>query len=200
MIWGMYPKDLLTLIASFQKLPGVGKKTAERFAFQVIDWPKEDLEGFAKVVGEIQENLAHCERCGCLMDATACSFCANERRQKSKLCIVATAREVYAIEETGIFHGLYHVLGSLLSPLDGMTTEDLHLDRLYGRLEEVDEVIIALDATLEGDATALFLKEELGRRGKEVTRLAFGLPMGSSLDYVDASTLTHAFSYRTPIS
>ena len=191
-----YPSELLTLIAYLKKLPGVGRKTAERFAFYLLDWRKEDLQKFSSQIGLLKEKIHPCEECGCLKNEASCSFC---KRDSSILCVVSSPRDVYAIEETKAFKGLYHVLGGLLSPLEGRTIEQIKLDSLEKRLKKhaIEEVIIAFDSTLEGDATALFLKQKLDEIGVKATRLAFGLPMGSSLDFVDYGTLEKAFTGRS---
>lgn len=193
-----YPKDLLTLIAHLKKLPGVGKKTAERYAFHLLGWEGKDLHEFAEGVATLKEKVQACLDCGCLMDGVRCTFCDQEKRDRSQMCIIASPRDVYAIEETGDYRGMYHVLGTLLSPLDGKTPESLNLPQLMSRLEQLgtQEVILALDSTLEGDATSLYLKDAFMKKGIEVTRLALGLPLGSSLDFVDEGTLSQAFSGR----
>lgn len=193
-----YPSELLTLIAHLRKLPGVGYKTAERFAFCLLDWSDEEIKKFSTQLSIIKEKIIPCESCGCLKDIPSCSFCSESSRDVSIMCLVSSPRDVYSIEETKAFKGLYHVIGGLLSPLEGRSIEQLTLDKLETRLSNLDirEVIIALDSTLEGDATALFLKQKLDSLGIKATRLAFGLPMGSSLDFVDYGTLEKAFTGR----
>ena len=190
-----YPSPLETLISHFQKLPGVGRKTAERFAFKILTWKEAELKGFASHLSEIKSKLSHCASCGAII-STECPFCSSSFRDRSRLCIVATPKDIFAIEKTHQYRGLYHVLGALLSPIDGIHPKELQLDKLKMRLnlEPIQEVIIALDSTLEGDTTSLFLKEEL--KHLTLTRLAFGMPIGSSIDYVDESTLSQAFTGR----
>ncbi len=193
-----YPSDLLTLIAYLKMLPGVGSKTAERYAFQLLTWPHHQIKEFADLLGTIQEKIQHCPECQCLMETKKCHFCDLSQRDPQILCLISSARDVYSIEETRVYKGLYHVIGGLLSPLQGRNPEHLQLEKLKKRLSTlaINEVIIALDSTLEGDATALYLKEELDRWGLRASRLAFGLPMGSSLDYVDGGTLLRALTGR----
>ncbi len=193
-----FPKQLLSLIAQFQKLPGVGKKTAERFAFQLLEWDASHLHTFAEILKTLQEKIPHCSECGCLIDGVICAFCEKSQRDPKLLCVIATPKDAYAIEETGSFLGFYHVLGALLSPLDGKTPEILGIPRLMERIMSLKilEVILAFDSTLEGDATALFLKEHLQKKGVRVSRLALGLPVGSSLDFVDEGTLSQALEGR----
>lgn len=193
-----YPFDLAQLIAFLKKLPGVGTKTAERFAFQLLNWPEEELQTFSTLFAQLKKKITQCEDCRCLTDNHCCPFCHNIMRDKTQLCIIASPRDAYSLEETGAYRGLYHVLGGLLSPLDGKTPEHLNLGQLKKRITslQIKEIIIALDSTLEGDTTSLFLKEQILEWGLPVSRLAFGLPIGSSLDFVDGSTLARALTGR----
>ncbi len=192
-----YPTDLQTLIALLQKLPGVGRKTAERYAFALLEWKGKDLVDISSLLGTLKARIQPCGTCGCLLDQGHCAFCS-DRRDPSLMCIISAPKDAYAIEETHSFMGLYHVIDTLLSPLDGHMPEELDLDKLTARIEsnETKEIIIALDSTLEGDATALFLKNHLDKLGLSVTRLAFGMPMGSTLDYIDEGTLSLAITGR----
>jgi recombination protein RecR len=193
-----YPSHLLKLIEVLRRLPGVGSKSAERFAFQILSWPKEHLDEMARVIAETPEKLQHCKTCGCLSNCDACAFCSDSTRTSKTLCVVANARDVFAIESTREHYGHYYVLGDLLSPIAGVGPDQLRLDRLKERITflGIEEVLIALDSTLEGDATALYLKQDLAPFNVNISRLAFGLPMGSSLDYVDGGTLAHALATR----
>lgn len=193
-----YPTDLIQLIAYLKKLPGVGAKTAERFAFQLLNWQDEELQGFSSLLAQLKEKITHCSECRCLTERGTCSFCHNPTRDRSKLCIIASPRDAFSIDETGAYRGLYHVLGGLLSPIDGKTPEHLHLSKLKERINalQTQEIIIALDSTLEGDTTSLYLREHIQQWGLPVSRLAFGIPIGSSLDFVDGSTLARAFVGR----
>lgn len=193
-----YPSHLLKLINVLKRLPGVGTKSAERFAFQMLSWENHQLEEMSHIIRETKEKIYQCKECGCLCEENECFFCKESRQFQKTLCIIASPRDAFAIETTGEFRGLYHVLGSLLSPMEGIGPEKLNLPHLKKRLEthQIQELVIALDSTLEGDATALYLKQELEAPGLNISRLAFGLPMGSSLDYVDGGTLARAFSGR----
>ena len=193
-----YPAPLLRLIANLKKLPGVGSRTAERFAFHLLNWPESHLNDLAESVSTAKARIRACPDCHCLMDELGCDFCNLSKRESRVICVIATAKDVYAIEETKAFTGLYHVLGGLLSPLDGKHPHHLDLPGLKKRITAhgVQEAILALDSTLEGDTTALYLKEQLQPCGIKVSRLAFGLPMGSSLDFVDGGTLSHALTGR----
>lgn len=192
------PEDLVSLISLLKKLPGVGIRTAERFAFEFLTWPKADLDALSELLSSAQGKVPPCPACGCLTDRGICSFCGGVR-DTSKLCLIASARDAFAIEATRCYPGLYHVIEHLLSPLDGRHASMLRLDRVEERIAKhsIREVIIAFDSTLEGDTTALFLKKHLVSRPElKVSRLAFGLPVGSSLEYIDGGTLARALAGR----
>ena len=191
-----FPTELTLLISYLKKLPGVGTRTAERFAFEFLSWQPEELTSLGKTLQEFQEKVPPCTTCGCLTQEGSCKFCTNQHRDPSRLCLLASPRDAYAIEETHSYEGLYHVVEHLLSPLDGRHADQIDLDRIQKRMIPVRELIIAFDSTLEGDTTALFLKKHLARENLNISRLAFGLPVGSSLEYIDEGTLTRAFSGR----
>jgi len=198
-----YPKPLEKVIRLFSQFPGVGKRTGARYAFDfLLEWDQSKVEEFLSALRDVREELSFCAECGALQDGGGCVFCHNPSRRKDLLCLVANAKDIFSIEATGEFHGVYQVLGSLLSPLDSFffdKTEHMnHFACVKKRLEEgsVKEVIIALDSTLEGDATALYLKEMLQEHQVSCSRIAFGIPVGSVLEYVDGGTLARAFSGR----
>ena len=193
-----YPDHLSKLIQVLKRLPGVGNKSAERFAFHLLTWPEEKLHELGEVVSTVKNKLQHCQLCGCLIGTEGCLFCYSQRDSRV-MCVIASPRDVFSIEETQEYRGLYHVLGGVLSPLEQKGPEHLSIGKLKERLInlQVKEVVIALDSTLEGDATALFLKQELTNYPVQISRLAFGLPMGSSLDYVDGGTLARALAGRS---
>ena len=192
-----YPPHLTRVVDALKKFPGVGSRSAERFAFDLLDWTPEQLTELASLISEIPRQIQHCQTCGCLRGKEKCSFC-DAPRDTQVMCVLSSAKEVFSIEETGEFRGLYHVLGGTLNPLEGKGPESLNLASLRHRLEEhqVRELVIALDSSLEGDATALYLKQELQDLELTISRIAFGLPMGSALDYVDGGTLARALSGR----
>ena len=194
----IYPKDLSALIAQLKKLPGVGQKTAGRYAFELLKWDADHLNALADLLSHLKTRLICCSECGCLMEDHRCLFCSSQGRKQDLLCIIGTPRDVYSIEQTKHFLGLYHVLGSLISPLDGQMPSNLNLPHLKRRIQRLNirEVILALDSTLEGDATSLFLSDHLRELGIQVSRLALGLPIGSCLDYVDEGTLAQALTGR----
>jgi recombination protein RecR len=193
-----FPHPIQKFIMQLRKLPGVGSKTAERYAFEMLSWEPETIQLFAKSLQSLQEELQICPTCSCLKGETDCEFCNPAKRDPALLCIVSSAKDIYPIEETRIFRGMYHVLGAVLSPLHGYNTEQIDIPKIKSRIEahKITDIILALDSTIEGDATSLFLKEELQTPSMNISRLAFGIPMGSSLDYVDAGTLTRAFLGR----
>ena len=194
-----YPKALLRLIGLMKKLPGVGLRTAERYAFHMLDWKEGDLSGLGQELQELKDSISNCQSCGALLDeGSVCAYCTDSRRDQTLLCIVATAKDIFAIEDTREFRGQYHVLGGLLSPIEDRHPEHLRVDELQQRVAEqgVTELILALDSTLEGDATALYLNKILVDSPVRVSRLAFGIPMGSSLDYIDEGTLGRALVGR----
>lgn len=198
MTMAKYPTDLTQLIAHLKRLPGVGTKTAERYAFQLLNWQGHELGHLSSLLSHLKERITHCTECHCLTDNGQCFFCHSPTRDKSQLCIIASPRDAYSIDETGAYRGLYHVLGGLLSPIDGKTPEHLNLGQIKNRIAslQIKEIIIALDSTLEGDTTSLFLKEQIQEWGFPVSRLAFGMPVGSSLDFVDGGTLARALTGR----
>jgi recombination protein RecR len=191
-----YPFELLKLVSYLRKLPGVGAKTAERFAFQLLEWDSQLLVQFGNLLSNIKNKIHFCETCGCLREEE-CLFCSSQRNS-TQICVISSAKDVYSIEETKAFQGFYHVTHGLLSPLEGKTAEHLHLEKLKKRIQdhEIKEAILALDSTIEGDTTALYLKQELSKLGLSVTRLALGLPMGSTIHFVDGGTLARAFIGR----
>lgn len=193
-----YPSHLIKLIQVLKKLPGVGQRSAERFAFHLLTLPPQHLHELGETILVAQNKLKCCDECGCLMDEKTCLFCPNPKRESHSICVLSSPREAFAIEETNEYRGLYHVLGGLLSPLENRGPHHLKIQKLKDRIEslKISEVVIALDSTLEGDATSLFLKQELASYPVRISRLAFGLPMGSALEYVDGGTLARALTGR----
>lgn len=192
-----YPTSLQQIILFLRKFPGVGTKSAERLTFHLLTWQPSELSSFASLLSHLRESITQCPDCQCLMEKV-CPFCKDTGRDATQLCIISSPKDVFAIEETGSFKGLYHVIGALLSPIEGKSIEHLQLDKLKKRLSThpIKEIIIALDSTLEGDTTSLYLKEFIDRLNIPISRLAFGLPLGSSLDFVDGGTLARALLGR----
>lgn len=201
----MLPKTLKRLIDEFSKLPGVGPKTAARLSFYLLTWPKEDLKSFGDTLSGLKDNLVTCNQCFNIAESDPCEICGKTDRDRSTLCVVEEALDVIALEKTG-FKGIYHVLGGVISPIDGIGPEELRIRELLKRLEseEINEVIMATDPSLEGEATASYIVTEIEKNKKngnikanlKVTRIARGLPIGGDLEYVDEATLTRALEGR----
>lgn len=194
----MYPEAFNKTIEELEKLPGVGHKTALRYAFRLLKMSKEELNEFSRAI-EGLSSIRQCSVCGFLSDEEECLFCKDETRDHSKIMIVETSQDAVAIEKTGSYRGLYHVLGSLISSSKGVFPEDIKFDKLLNRADSVQEIIIALSSTMDGEMTSLYISKLLETKGVKVTRLASGLPMGSSLDYADDLTLIQALTNRKEI-
>ncbi|MBS7354399.1 MAG: recombination mediator RecR [Erysipelotrichaceae bacterium] len=194
----MYPEAFNKTIEELEKLPGVGHKTALRYAFRLLKMSKEELDEFSRAI-EGLSSIRQCSVCGFLSDEEECLFCKDETRDHSKIMIVETSQDAVAIEKTGSYKGLYHVLGSLISSSKGVFPEDIKFDKLLNRADSVQEIIIALSSTMDGEMTSLYISKLLETKGVKVTRLASGLPMGSSLDYADDLTLIQALTNRKEI-
>lgn len=195
----MYPKDFDKLIELFEKLPGVGNKTAQRYAFKVLETSKEEQDTIIDTIKHVS-NIKKCKTCGFLTEASECAFCKDKTRDTSIIMVVEGVQDVVAIEKTGTYKGLYHVLNGLLSSSKGVFPEDLNIDSFIKRINtNTKEIILALSPTMDGEMTSLYLDKLLKKKKIKVTRLANGLPMGASLDYADELTLIKAMSNRTEI-
>ena len=192
---------LQALVDHFKKLPGVGEKTARRLAFAILDMDAGEVRGFAETLLQVKKTIGFCTRCGNLAEGELCAICKDERRTGSILCVVERTADLYVLEASGQYRGRYHVLHGVLSPLDGVGPGDLNLERLEQRVreEEIQEVIVATNPSIEGDTTSLYIARMLKKYGVKVTRPARGLPLGSSLEYVDRGTITKALEGREPI-
>jgi recombination protein RecR len=193
-----YTKPLAKLIDQFQKLPGIGPKSAQRMAFHLLKMPLSEVEKFAGVMIESKQTINYCDVCYNLSSQTPCEICSSDKRDKSTICVVAEAKDLIAIEKTREFKGLYHVLQGLISPLAGFWPDDLRVKELLHRTtdENVKEIILAINPSVEGEATSLYLNKILKPFGVKVTRIAFGLPMGGDLEYVDELTILKAIEGR----
>ena len=191
-------ESLDRLVGQLRKLPGVGARTAERLAYHVLRSSREEAMELAYAIRDVKRNLRQCTECFNLTEGDLCSICADTRRDRSVICVVEQPKDVWSLEKTGAYRGLYHVLMGRLAPLDGMGPEALTADKLTKRAgcDEVTEVIIATNPNMEGDATAAFLKEKLGSMNVKVTRIARGLPTGSSIEYASANILQDALGGR----
>lgn len=194
----LYPQPMTKLIHYLSKLPGVGPKTAQRLAFHVLSLPEDEVGKLAESLLEARHRIGFCQVCGHLTETSPCQICSDIRRQTSLLCVVEESRDVIAMEKTRVYKGQYHVLGGAISPLEGIGPEDLRVKELLERLKsgQFQEVIIATDPNVEGEATALYLGKLIRPLGIKVTRLARGLPVGGDLEYADEITLGKAFEGR----
>ncbi|MFA6675257.1 MAG: recombination mediator RecR [Bacilli bacterium] len=194
-------KALERLEESLSKLPSVGKKSAERMAFAMLDMDEDDLNEFSEAIKELKSSIHICPVCGNLTEETICDICRDETRDKTSLMVVSSPKDLLAFEKAESFHGLYHVLGGTISVSRGKGIEDLNIPQLVKRIQEgiIKEVIIATNPTVDGETTALYLAKIIEPMGINVTRLAYGLPMGGNLDYADSLTLSKAFEGRRKI-
>lgn len=193
-------KFLEKLTNHLEKLPGVGKKTAQRYAYYIADkMSKEDVENFAKDLIETKESVRHCEQCGLLNDKDVCDICASNYRDKTQIMVVKDTKDVLAIEKTNQYNGLYHVLNGLISPLDGIGPDELNIESLEKRINnnEVKEIIIAISFTPSGETTALYLERILAKDSLKISRIGYGLPAGGDIEYVDELTLKRALDSRS---
>ena len=191
---------LAALIDALRCMPGIGKKSAQRIAYHLLQRDREGAQRMAQALQEAVQHIGHCQRCRNFSETPLCDYCSSQRRDKSLLCVVESPADVYAVEEAG-FNGVYFVLMGHLSPLDGIGPEELELHKLDALLDEgeVQEVILATNSTVEGEATAHFISEMVKTRNKRVTRIAHGVPMGGELEYVDSSTLSEAIAGRREV-
>lgn len=196
-----YPRPLATLLEQLEKLPGVGPKSAQRLAFHILRAPREEGQKLAQAIVNVRAQIKPCARCGNFTDLELCDICTSPRRDSSQLCVVAEPRELLAVENSGEFHGRYHVLNGLLNPIEGIGPEQLNINALVRRIstEGVQEVVLALSATVEGETTANYLVNILKPRGVKLTQLARGLPFGGDLDYADQITIAGALRGRREI-
>jgi recombination protein RecR len=197
----MYPKSLQNLIDCFRMLPGVGEKTAERYALLITESDQSDVENFAQALIDVKTKLKRCSICGNLSEEEKCPICSDSERNQKQIFVVQSAKDIMAMERTNEYKGVYHVLNGLISPAKGVMPEDLNIDSLIDRAKDASEVIIATSATLDGETTSLYLSKLLNDKYPEllVTRIAHGLPSGGLLDYADDLTLTHALENRRKV-
>ena len=193
--------SIAKLADSFQRLPGIGHKTAEKMAYQILEMKDENVEYFADALREVKQKIHHCPICGAYTENAMCDVCANEMRDKTKIMVVAYPKDVIAFEKIGAYDGVYHVLGGILSSINGITIENLNISGLFDRIKDqkVEEIIVATPPNTEGETTALYLAKVLQETGIAVTRIAYGLPLGGHLEYADALTLTKALEGRNKI-
>ncbi len=193
-------KILQAAVEEFSRLPGIGKKTALRLVLHMLKQDKGSLERFSDALLHLYNNVVYCSECHNISDQPLCSICSSPRRDKSTICIVEDIRDVIAIENTGQYHGLYHVLGGIISPIDGIGPDDLTIDALEKRLktnQDAREIILALSTTMEGDTTNFYIYKKLQPYGLKVSVIARGISVGDELEYADEITLGRSIVYRT---
>jgi len=185
-------------VEELSKLPGIGKKSAQRLVFFLLKLPRDEVISLAKSIVDVKDKASYCSVCFNITESNPCSICSNERRDQSVICVVEEANDVMALEKTGEYKGLYHVLGGALSPLDGIGPDDLRIKELLSRLNgQVKEVILANNPNVEGEATALYLSKLIKPLGIKMTRIARGIPVGTDIEYADEITLTRALEGRS---
>ena len=198
----LYPKSLEDSINSFKKLPGVGEKSAERYALSLLDLDEKEIEEYSKRVKEVKEKIKTCKICGHLTDKDHCNICSDKNRDSNLICVVEDYKSIFMFEKTGTFNGKYHVLNGLISPIDGIYPEDINISGLVDRIGENSkdvEIIIALKPTIEGETTTLYIKKIFEKKNIKVSRLSYGIPIGVDIDYIDSLTLDRALLDRKEI-
>jgi recombination protein RecR len=197
----MYPDSIKNLVESFKYLPGIGEKTAERLAFSILELEDEQISMFSDSLKEVKEKIHKCSHCNTLTDEELCFVCNDPTRENKVLCVVEDTKSVFLFEKLGMFHGKYHVLDGLISPLDGINPEDIGLSKLMDRInnEKFEEIIFAFKPGIEGETTALYIKKILEDLNIKITRLATGVPMGADMEYIDSLTLERAIKDRKVI-
>jgi recombination protein RecR len=195
------PPPLQNLVEQFKRLPGVGAKSAQRLAFHVLKTPREDADRLCDAIREVKDRVTYCSVCNNITDVDPCAFCADDSRDHRITCVVEEPQNVHVVEKTGGFHGVYHVLLGAISPLQGIGPDDLKIKGLLTRIDQggVEEVILATNPTVEGEATAIYLARLLKPLGLRVTRIATGIPVGSDLEYADELTMGKAMEGRRDV-
>lgn len=197
----MYPKCIRNVIDCFKNLPGIGEKTAERLAFSLIGFSKDNLTSFSVAITDIRDKITTCEICGNIADSNICNICSDKERNSNIIFVVEKAKDISLFEKINIYNGKYHVLGGLISPLDGIGPDDININKLIDRIdkESVHEIIMALKPSIEGETTMQYIKKILENKNVRVTRIATGIPMGTDIEYIDAMTLEFALEGRKDI-
>lgn len=192
-----FPDSLNNLIDEFSRFPGIGKKTAQRMAFYVLNSTNNLADELSHAIQSLKSKIRFCEKCHGISEDVLCQICSDPRRDSTSICVVENPADIYTFEKTNIFKGLYHVLGGVLSPLDGIGPDDLNINSLIERVNTDDEILVATNATIEGEATCLYLANILEKESVRVTRLARGLPIGGDLEFVDDATIMRAIEDRS---
>lgn len=194
-----YPDSIRHLIEEFSRFPGIGKKTAQRLVFHILKAPDEYAVHFSEALMDMKMKIINCSLCCGITEQDPCNICSDNKRDETLICVVEDSSDVFTIEKTNSFRGLYHVLGGLLSPLEGVGPQDLNLNSLLDRVKPQGEVVIATNPSIEGDATALYILKILKDKNIKITRLARGLPVGGALEFTDEATLLQAMEGRTAL-
>ncbi len=197
----MYPKCLNKIIDSFKDLPGIGEKTAERLAFALINFNEEKLTSFADAIVDVRDKLSHCHVCGNITDNDVCNICSDKSRDGKIVFVVEKAKDISLFEKINVYNCKYHVLGGLISPLEGIGPDDININSLLNRIEKenIEELILALKPSIEGETTMQYIKKFFEKTGVKVTRIATGIPMGTDIEYIDSMTLEFALEGRKDI-
>jgi len=195
------PKSFEELVRSLAIFPGVGEKTAERYVYSLLDRDEEEIINLSEALISFKKNIKYCDICGCLSDYDKCDICSNESRDKSTICVVEDSKSVFSIEKTKKYTGYYHVLNGLISPIEGINPEDLNISSLINRIDDnVKEVVIALNPSIEGEVTSMYIQKILEKYNVKVSRLSYGIPMGSDIEYLDPIMISKAWEDRKVIS
>ena len=195
------PKSFTELANNLTILPGVGEKTAERFVYSLYEKEDDEIENLAQSLIDFKRTIRNCSICGCLSDEDECEICHDKTRDKNIICIVEDSKNVFFIEKTKKYNGYYHVLNGLISPIDGKDPEDLNISSLMnGRLDNVKEIILAINPSIEGEVTSLYLKKILEKYNIKISRLSYGIPMGGDMEYLDPLMISKALDDRKVIS
>lgn len=197
----MATKSLEKLIDEFNKFPGIGRKSAARLAFHVLDMKEEQVKNFIEVLFEAKLSIKRCPKCGDLCEKDICDICSDELRDRTTICIVEDSRDIISFEKMGKYKGLYHVLGGKIAPLNGITPDKLNIKSLLERVtnEEIKEIILALNPDLEGETTSLYLTKLLKPFGIKITKIASGIPMGGNIEFADSATISKALDGRQEV-
>lgn len=197
----MYPNSIKNIIDCFKDLPGIGEKTAERLVFSLINFNKEKLTSFSDAIIQVRDKLKYCDVCGNITENDICDICADKDRNSKIIFVVEKAKDISLFEKINIFNGKYHVLGGLISPLEGIGPEDINIGNLISRIdkENVEELILALKPSIEGETTMQYIKKILENKKIKITRIATGIPIGTDIEYIDSMTLEFAFEGRKDI-
>ena len=197
-----YPKTLNELIECFKKIPGIGEKTAERYALSALDLDEEITNLFSESFKNLKKNIKRCNICNNFAEGDLCEICKIQDRNKKTICVVESPKNVVLFEKLGVYNGVYHVLDGLISPLDGINPEDIKINKLLDRIdkEEIEEIIIAIKPGIEGETTSLYISKMLEGKDVKVTKIAHGVPLGIDMEYIDSLTLEQALEDRTSIN